>query len=87
VKPIFYQKLASLSLGIAVLFASAEATGQSAAIVSDMEARDHLLKHIDPIYPAIAKAAQVQGPVVLQLEIDQSGQVAKIKALSGPQCC
>ena len=76
-KPIFYQNLASLSLGISVLFSSAEAMAQSAAIVNDMEARDHLLKHIDPIYPAIAKAAQVQGPVVFNLKLTKRAKWQK----------
>jgi TonB family protein len=67
-----------------ILANSAKGNAQPSAAVSEGEARDHLLKNFDPVYPAIAKAAQVQGQVVLQLETDQSGQIAKVKALSGP---
>ncbi len=52
--------------------------------IDNPELQQHLLTHPDPIYPAIAKAAQVQGEVVLQLDIDASGNVTAAKALSGP---
>jgi TonB family protein len=84
-KAASHRKLAfCVVVAIFILAKSARANAQISASVSDGDAREHLLKQIDPVYPAIAKAAQVQGQVVLQLEIDQSGQVAKVKALSGP---
>jgi TonB family protein len=38
-----------------------------------------------PVYPPDAKAARVSGTVVVQVEIDESGRVAKAEAISGPE--
>ncbi len=40
--------------------------------------------YVAPVYPPIAKAAQVVGTVVLQIEIEADGSVGKVKVLSGP---
>jgi len=37
-----------------------------------------------PVYPAIAKAAGVQGTVVLQATISKSGTIENLRAISGP---
>lgn len=39
---------------------------------------------IFPIYPPIAKAARIQGTVVLDLRIGTTGKVESVKAVSGP---
>ena len=38
-----------------------------------------------PVYPPAAKSARVGGTVVVQVEVDESGWVAKAEAVSGPE--
>jgi protein TonB len=44
-----------------------------------------LLRPIQPVYPAIAKAARVQGEVVIDAIISKAGRIESLKVLSGPQ--
>ncbi|HWQ32257.1 MAG TPA: energy transducer TonB [Blastocatellia bacterium] len=41
------------------------------------------IRKVQPVYPAIAKAARVQGPVQVQVEISEEGQVTSVAVLSG----
>jgi protein TonB len=41
------------------------------------------LRHVNPVYPEIAKAARVQGEVVLECVIDADGRVAGVRVLRG----
>jgi protein TonB len=41
------------------------------------------IRKVQPVYPAIAKAARVQGPVQVQVEISEEGQVTSAVVLSG----
>jgi len=43
-----------------------------------------VLSKEQPIYPAIAKAAHVQGVVVLSAEIDTTGHITDVRVISGP---
>jgi protein TonB len=43
-----------------------------------------LLQKTQPMYPPIAKAARVQGTVVLQATISKSGTIENLKVISGP---
>src|SRR5277367_2622993 len=65
-------------------FAALAVVAQTSVEIDRAEAQKHLLKHVDPLYPAIAKAAQIQGEVVLQIEISEDGHVTNVKTLSGP---
>jgi protein TonB len=38
---------------------------------------------VQPTYPETAKAAQVSGPVTVEIEIDEEGNVAAARAISG----
>ena len=38
----------------------------------------------NPTYPAIAKAARIQGTVVLQATISKSGTIENLRVISGP---
>jgi len=67
-----------------LLIASVPAMAQTSVVVDAAEARKHLITHVDPVYPAIAKAAQVQGDVVVQISIGKDGKVTTVKAISGP---
>jgi protein TonB len=43
-----------------------------------------LLQKVQPTYPAIAKAARVQGTVVLQATISKNGSITNLRVQSGP---
>lgn len=57
---------------------------QEPVAVDESQLRQLALEHTEPVYPAIAKAAQVSGDVVLQVEIGTDGKVSKTVILSGP---
>jgi periplasmic protein TonB len=41
-------------------------------------------KHVEPVYPAIALSARVQGIVMLEATIDPTGKVMDVKPLGTP---
>jgi protein TonB len=43
-----------------------------------------LIQKTTPIYPPIAKAARVQGTVVLQAQISKQGTIENLHVISGP---
>ncbi len=43
-----------------------------------------ILQQVEPVYPALAKAAKIQGQVVLLMAVDPQGIPTGVKALSGP---
>ena len=43
----------------------------------------NLISQIKPLYPAIAKAARIQGTVILQAEISKQGTIENLHVLSG----
>jgi protein TonB len=43
-----------------------------------------LLTHADPVYPAVAKAAHIQGVVVLHALISKQGTIEDLQVISGP---
>ena len=51
--------------------------------VSSGVQESRLLLKVAPVYPAIAVQARVSGPVVLEAEIDEEGNVAEVKIVSG----
>ena len=52
--------------------------------IDEQAARKNMLAHPDPVYPPIAKAARVQGPVEIAVVIDHTGKVSSERVLSGP---
>jgi protein TonB len=44
----------------------------------------NLLEKTTPQYPAIAKAARIQGTVVLQATIAKNGSIQNLRVVSGP---
>jgi TonB family protein len=52
--------------------------------LSQDEIASHLMTWVAPVYPAIAQAAQVQGNVVLKVELAPDGLVRSVKVISGP---
>jgi len=45
--------------------------------------QEQLLHRVEPEYPKVAKAAHVQGDVVLDILIDKEGKVSDLKVVSG----
>jgi TonB family protein len=67
-----------------LLVTEAPVAGQSLTHVEAADARKHLAALVDPVYPAIAKAARVQGEVEIAIVIDSDGKVASEKVVGGP---
>ena len=44
----------------------------------------NLVQKTVPQYPAIAKAARIQGTVVLQATISKTGEITNLRVISGP---
>lgn len=42
-----------------------------------------LIRRVDPIYPALARSARIQGPIVLLATISISGSIENLRAISG----
>lgn len=67
-----------------LLVTTARVAAQSPIHVEAADAQKHLATHVDPVYPAIAKAARVQGQVEIAIVIDSDGKVASVKIVGGP---
>ncbi len=52
--------------------------------VNEAAARALVVKRVDPVYPAAARARHVQGVVVLSVKVDPRGHVESVKVVSGP---
>jgi len=51
--------------------------------VSNEEARSHLAKQVEPVYPKMAQIAHIQGAVNLEITITEDGSVTGLRAVSG----
>jgi TonB family protein len=58
--------------------------GANEGFVMEGEGIRHLLPHTEPLYPPIAKAAHVQGSVLLHVDVDELGAITKVEAIGGP---
>ncbi len=56
----------------------------SVRTVTESAARQHLLQRSEPIYPPIARAAGIEGEVVIKIVIDETGRVSSEEFVSGP---
>jgi TonB family protein len=72
-----------LCLMIALQLLLGVAAAQNATEVSSANANEHILKKIDPEYPPLAKAARIQGKVLLKATISTEGDVTSVTAVSG----
>jgi len=66
-----------------VLSFSLHAQSANEGFVMESEGTRHLLNHPDPIYPPIAKAAHIQGSVLLHVAVNENGAVTKVEAIGG----
>jgi TonB family protein len=60
------------------------AQGPNEGFIMESEGVRHELSHNDPVYPPIARAAHVQGDVLLHVDVDENGTVTKVEAIGGP---
>lgn len=60
------------------------ASVQTVATVDSRTLSEHVINMVPLQYPAIAKAAKIQGEVVLQISVDSSGKVTSARPISGP---
>src|SRR5215469_9246944 len=51
--------------------------------ISADEAAKHFLTGLQPAYPALAQQARVQGNVILETRIDESGSLVNIRMIAG----
>lgn len=54
--------------------------------ISHETAESHLLKKVDAVYPAFAKAAEVEGVVRIRVGINTNGRIGSVEIKSGPPC-
>ena len=59
------------------------AASQARAVALDVSALD-ILRQVDPAYPPMARAAHLQGTVVLLMTIDALGVPTEVQVLTGP---
>ncbi len=73
-----------LCLIIALQLLLGVAAAQDAPVeVSSANANEHILKKIDPEYPPLAKAARIQGKVLLKATVSKDGDVTGVNVVSG----
>lgn len=77
-------KIALLALSVSTLGSASHSQSATEAYTPENEGTRHLLVHADPVYPAIARAAHIQGDVLLHVSVDASGHVTKVEAVGGP---
>ena len=63
---------------------SSSAIAQDVMVVTAATLNEHINHRAVPVYPPIAKAARVQGAVVLDIEVGTKGNVESMKVASGP---
>jgi TonB family protein len=64
--------------------AAFSAAGSGPASISPGVATGMLISRTAPAYPAVAKAARVQGTVVLEARISKQGHIESLRIISGP---
>lgn len=68
---------------LACTLASVPSVGQQPAEIAKANADEHLVKRIDPEYPPLARAARLQGKVLLKATISKDGDVTAVTVVSG----
>ncbi len=60
------------------------ASAQEAISVDQAALTQHVDRGVPPVYPPIAKAAHIQGTVVVEIRVGVSGKIESVKVVSGP---
>jgi TonB family protein len=64
-------------------FVQSNASAEELRSVTPAESAQHLLKSVDPVYPAMGKQLHIQGDVMIQIAISDTGTVNILKIVSG----
>ena len=64
-------------------FALAQHKPNHVVRVTSAEAKAHLLHHVEPVYPQMARIAHIEGDVVVQVLIDENGDTGNARVVSG----
>jgi TonB family protein len=51
--------------------------------ISPEIAKDYLIQRVEPQYPEVARSQHIQGPVTLDVVVDEEGKVQNVKVFSG----
>ena len=51
--------------------------------ISPEIAKDYLIQRVEPQYPDAARSQHIQGPVTLDVVVDEDGKVQNVKVVSG----
>jgi TonB family protein len=66
-----------------LIVACVSSVAQQPAEITKANADEHLVKRIEPDYPPLAKAARIQGKVLLKATISGDGDVTAVNVVSG----
>jgi TonB family protein len=66
-----------------LIVACVSSVAQQPAEITKENADEHLVKRIEPDYPPLAKAARIQGKVLLKATISEDGDVTAVNVVSG----
>ena len=72
------------SFAVLLLLTSVLVHAQTPALVDPKIAAQHLINHPDAVTPPIAQAIHIHGPVIVEVLIDQKGNVTSARPMSGP---
>ena len=70
-------------MGSAVVLCIHVAIAQDLKQVSPEEARQHIIKRVEPAYPSDAEMARIEGKTIVRVTIDENGNVTEIKSVMG----
>jgi TonB family protein len=76
--------VASLEAPLRQIGPKVQVAAPNKVIISAGMAAGMLIQKTAPLYPPIAKAARVQGTLVLQVDISKTGSIENLRVISGP---
>src|ERR1022692_2600245 len=76
---VCFLALSSIALG-------QESSSSTATMVTAAIAKSNLISFVQPDYPQLAKVASIAGKVRAEIIVDESGNVASVKLISGHPC-
>jgi TonB family protein len=79
------RKCAAITFTILLGWMTARAQSPNDGFILEAEANRHLIHKVEPVYPPVAKAAHVQGDVLLHIFVDPKGDVTRVEAVGGPE--
>jgi TonB family protein len=82
--PFLIHDVPDMKRAIAVIALALTVSAQNGPIrVAADEAESHVIKNVEPVYPPSAEMGRIQGNVVLQVVIDERGNVSDVSLVRG----